>query len=248
MFGLSDLKKRVSKPIDPGPRGPGAIEFVGLTKSYWTNSDHRKFVLKDCNALFPAGCKIALLGSNGAGKSTLLRLISGAQDFDNGQIIRYGTVSYPIGYSGSFHGDLTGAQNVRFVGRVHGVDTDALLAYVEDFAELGDFLYMPFRTYSSGMRARLAFAVSMGVPFDCYLVDEVTSVGDQSFRDKCAEAFHTRLAGATTVLATHGLAQVKSFCDMGAVLHDGQLTVYDSVDEAILVHQANLARARTATS
>lgn len=221
-------------------RGPGAVEFVSMTKSYRTNSDDRRYVLRDCNVLFPAGAKIALFGSNGAGKSTLLRMISGAQDPDLGRVIRYGSVSWPIGFGGSFHPDLTGAQNTRFVGRVHGVDTDALLAFVHDFTELKDFFFMPFRTYSSGMRARLAFAVSMGVPFDCYLVDEVTSVGDQNFRDKCQATFQTRLQSATAIVATHGLRQAKSFCSSGAVLHDGNLTYYEDIDEAIEIHQYNM--------
>lgn len=230
--------------IDHDPRAPGAVEFVSLTKSYRTNADHRKFVLQDCNMLFPAGSKIALFGSNGAGKSTLLRIISGAQDADAGRVVRYGSVSWPIGFGGSFHPDLTGAQNTRFVGRVHGVDTDALLAFVHDFTELKDFFFMPFRTYSSGMRARLAFAVSMGVPFDCYLVDEVTSVGDQGFRDKCQETFQTRLRGATAIVATHGLQQAKNLCDSAAVLHDGHMTYFEDIEEAIEVHQRNMKLAK----
>lgn len=225
---------------EPSWRATGAVEFVKLTKSYRTNSDHRKFVVSDCDMLFPSGHKIALLGSNGAGKSTLMRIISGAQDADSGNVIRYGTVSWPIGFGGSFHPDLTGAQNTRFVGRVHGVDTDELLAFVHDFTELKDFFFMPVRTYSAGMRARLAFAVSMGVPFDCYLVDEVTSVGDQGFRDKCEETFRTRLHGATAIVATHGLQQARKLCDMAAVLHAGELKLYENVDEAIMIHERNM--------
>lgn len=232
-------------PPDPASlRGPGAVEFVGLTKSYRTNSDHRKFVLNNSNVLFPAGQKIALLGGNGAGKSTLMRIISGAQDADSGHVIRYGSVSWPIGFGGSFHGDLTGAQNTRFVGRVHGVDTDALLAFVHDFSELKDFFFMPVRSYSSGMRARLAFAVSMGVPFDCYLVDEVTSVGDQSFRDKATEAFHTRLRDASAIVATHGMHQARKLCDKGAVLYQGTMTYYEDLEEAIFVHERNMAASK----
>lgn len=226
-------------------RAPGAVEFVNVTKSYRTNSDHRKYVLRDSNMLFPAGHKIALLGSNGAGKSTILRIISGAQDADSGKIIRYGSVSWPIGFGGSFHPDLTGAQNTRFVGRVHGVDTDGLLAFVHDFTELKDSFFMPVRTYSSGMRARLAFAMSLGVPFDCYLVDEVTAVGDQSFRDKCEEAFRTLLHGATAIVATHGLQQARKLCDMGAVLHNGELMFYENIDEAIMVHERNMKAAKS---
>lgn len=250
-MGMMHSSARVAVPSEADParrsrpaRSAGAVEFVGLSKSYRTTSDHRKYVLQDSHVLFPAGHKIALLGGNGAGKSTLLRIISGAQDADSGRVIRYGSVSWPIGFGGSFHGDLTGAQNTRFVGRVHGVDTDALLAFVHEFSELEDFFFMPVRSYSSGMRARLAFAVSMGVPFDCYLVDEVTSVGDQGFRDKCVEAFQSRLSGATAIVATHGMGQARKLCDHGAVLHKGTMSYFDDIEDAIAQHQANMDAAK----
>ncbi|WP_438987891.1 ABC transporter ATP-binding protein, partial [Marivivens donghaensis] len=140
----------------------------------------------------PAGTSVALLGVNGAGKSTLLNMISGSLRPDEDRILRNGTVSRPVGFAGSFHGDLTGAQNTRFVARTYGVDTDELLDFVTDFANLGDQINDPVRGYSSGMRARLAFALSMGLPFDLYLVDEVTAVGDTKFRAKSAIAFKSR--------------------------------------------------------
>src|SRR5690606_21100756 len=128
---------------------------------------------------------IAVIGRNGAGKSTLLRLVAGTLRPDRGEIRRHGRVSWPMGFSGAFHPALTGRQNARFVARIYGVDTDRLVADVADFAELGEFLDMPFQTYSAGMRARLAFGVSLAVSFDCYLVDEITAVGDAAFQDKC---------------------------------------------------------------
>ncbi|MBE3639005.1 ABC transporter ATP-binding protein [Mangrovicoccus algicola] len=226
-------------PGPPRPAGPGSVRFVSVSKSYRTGFRQRKYVIRDCSVLFPAGRKVALLGHNGSGKSTMMRLISGAQDYDSGEIICNGAMSWPIGFAGAFHPEMTGAQNARFVARVHGIDTDAMVDFVQDFSELGDYLDMPFRTYSSGMRARLAFGVSMGVPFDCYLVDEVTSVGDKRFREKCAETFHTRLSRASAIMATHSLTQVKTMCDMAAVLHAGTLTLYDSVEEGLEVHKAN---------
>ncbi len=241
---------RLGRPDAAADRGParadpqpGALRFINVTKSFATVGDGRKYVIRDASFDIPAGRKIALLGRNGAGKSTLLSVISGAQDVDCGRIERHGTVSYPIGYGGSFHGDLTGAQNARFVARVHGVDTEALLAYVHEFTELGDFFFMPLRTYSSGMRARLTFAVSMCLPFDCYLVDEITAVGDQAFRDRAVEAFRTRLQRATAIFATHNLSQAAAICDMGAVLNDGEMQLFASVDDAIEVHRANLQTA-----
>lgn len=219
------------------------IELRNASKSYATGSG-RKYVLRDCSFRFPPGKVIGLLGRNGAGKSTMLRLIAGTQDLDSGEIIRHGTVSYPIGFAGSFHADLTGSQNARFVARIYGADTDALCDYVKDFTELGEFFHMPLRTYSSGMRARLAFGISMGLPFDTYLIDEVTSVGDQNFRDKAERVFREKLAGAGAIMVSHGLPQIKKMCDEAAVLENGILTYYPDVQEAIEVHQHNMKLSR----
>ncbi|MEP0091076.1 MAG: ATP-binding cassette domain-containing protein [Paracoccaceae bacterium] len=132
-----------------------------------------------------AGRAVGLLGRNGAGKSSLLQMIAGTMRPSKGSIDIGGTVSWPVGFAGSFHGDLTGLQNTRFVARIYGVETNQLVAFVEDFAELGHHFRLPFRSYSQGMRARLGFAMSMGIGFDFYLIDEVTSVGDAAFREKC---------------------------------------------------------------
>ncbi|QDY70339.1 ABC transporter ATP-binding protein [Qingshengfaniella alkalisoli] len=216
------------------------IEFVNLSKSYPVQGGKHKTVLHRCSVKFPSDKSVGLLGRNGAGKSTLLRLIAGTQDATTGRVIRRGNVSWPIGFAGSFHPDLTGAQNTRFVARIYGADTDALLRFVQDFCELGDYFHMPVRSYSSGMKARLAFGVSMGVPFDVYLVDEVTSVGDQRFREKCAEIFKERLKHSPAFMVSHSLGQVRDMCDMGAVLNNGILTLYDDVNEAIAVHRKNM--------
>ncbi|WP_193140403.1 MULTISPECIES: ABC transporter ATP-binding protein [unclassified Meridianimarinicoccus] len=215
------------------------IEFRNLTKSYRTDAG-RKVVLDNCTITFPSGKVIGLLGRNGAGKSTLLRLIAGTQDVDSGEIIRHGTVSYPIGFAGSFHPDLTGAQNARFVARIYGADTDALADYVMDFTELGEFYHMPLRTYSSGMRARLAFGISMGLPFDTYLIDEVTSVGDQAFRDKAERVFKSKISSAGAIMVSHGMGQIRSMCDEAAVLDRGKMTYFDNVNDAIAFHERNM--------
>jgi capsular polysaccharide transport system ATP-binding protein len=140
------------------------IEFRGVSKHYLTQTS-RKVVVDGLTLSLPWGAKVGVLGRNGAGKSTLLGMVSGTVRPDAGRIVRHGAISWPLGFGGSFHGELTGAQNVRFVARIYGVDTAALLAFVADFAELGDFIDMPVRSYSSGMRARLAFGMSMGIDF-----------------------------------------------------------------------------------
>ena len=161
-------------------------------------------------------------------------------DHVRGQILRQRRVSWPMGFAGSFHPALTGAQNTRFVGRVYGRDTALLEEYVQDFAELGAFYHLPVSTYSSGMKARLAFALSMGVDFQVYLVDEVIGVGDTAFRRKCATAFRQRMDRARVLMISHSAATLRQFCDSGLVIEAGRLTFFDTVEAAIDAHEANL--------
>lgn len=212
-----------------------------LTKTFPLGGQ-RKTVVRDLTATFPTGASVALLGRNGAGKSTLLKLISGTIRPTSGRVLSTGSISYPVGFAGSFHADLTGAQNTRFVARLYGVDTDELMDFVADFAELGRHFHMPFRTYSSGMRARLSFGVSMGIPFDTYLVDEVTSVGDGAFRSKSIAMFDDRRARSGVILVSHSAPMIKRVCDMAAVLENGDLTFYEDVDEALERHDLNLQK------
>lgn len=218
------------------------IRLENLTKAYWLGG-RQKVVADNISATFPTGTSVALLGRNGAGKSSLLRMIAGTMDADYGRITSDGTISWPVGFAGSFHRDLTGAQNTRFIARVYGVDTDALADFVEDFAELGPHFYMPFRTYSSGMRSRLSFGVSMGIRFDTYLVDEVTSVGDASFKMKSRAVFLERVRTSGAIVVTHSMKMVRRLCTAGAVLESGQLSFYDDIEAAIAHHEANLGAA-----
>ena len=183
---------------------------------------------------------MALLGRNGAGKSTLLKIIGGTMRPDYGEVLSTGSISWQIGFAGSFHPDLTGAQNTRFIARVYGVDTDGLEDYVLDFAELGESFWMPVRTYSSGMRARLAFGVTMGIPFSYYLIDEVTSVGDASFREKCRAVLEDRLDQSGSIVVSHSEGALKSLCSAGAVLEDGRLYYYDALEDALAHHADNM--------
>ncbi|MAY32148.1 MAG: ABC transporter ATP-binding protein [Rhodovulum sp.] len=212
------------------------IRLHNLSKSYLVNGV-RTVVADGLNATFETRGATALLGRNGAGKSSLLRMIAGTMDPDDGQIVKTGRVSWPVGFAGSFHGDLSGAQNARFIARVQGVDTDEMLDAVARFTGLGAHFHTPVKTYSAGMRARLAFAVSMAIPFDTYLVDEVTSVGDAEFKRKSEALFHERLQHSGAIIVTHALGLVQRLCDKAAVLDHGRLTFYTDIDQAIRHHQ-----------
>lgn len=215
------------------------IRLENLSKSFPTRWG-RKVVIDSASVTFPTGVSVALLARNGAGKSTLMGMIGGTIQPTGGRIIREGTVSWPVGFKGSFHREMTGAQNTRFVARIYGVDTEALTGFVEDFAELGPHFHAPVRTYSSGMVSRLAFGVSIGIPFDTYLVDEVTSVGDAVFKRKSRLVFLERMKTAGAVVVTHSMNQVRKLCTAGVVLEDGKLIYFDDVEEAIARHQENL--------
>lgn len=218
------------------------IEFRDVSKYYLTQTG-RKVVLDHLDLVLPTGAKVGVLGRNGAGKSTLLAMVSGTNRPSSGEIRRHATISWPLGFAGSFHPELTGAQNVRFVARIYGIDTDALIAYVEDFAELGAFLDMPVRSYSSGMRARLAFGMSMGVAFDWYLVDEITAVGDSRFRRKSLAVFKNRLKNAGLLMTSHATETIRSYCTSGLVLERGRAHYFEDVEEAIAVHERNMREA-----
>lgn len=213
------------------------VRFENTTKGFWTGG-HYHPVIDNLSLTIPAGRSLALLGRNGAGKSSLLRLIAGTLRPDCGRVTVSGRVSWPVGFGGSFHRDLTGAQNVRFVARVHGIDTGHLLEFVEEFSELGVYFHRPVGTYSSGMRARLAFGTSMGVPFDTYLVDEVTAVGDAAFRRKSRDIFRARIRAAGAIVVNHDMRQIRNFCDAGLVLENGRLVMFDDLEQAIATHKA----------
>ena len=215
------------------------IHIENLTKFFWVKGK-KKYVVRDATAIFPDTTSVGLLGRNGAGKSTLLKILGGQMRPNYGSITSSGKISWQIGFAGSFHRELTGAQNVKFVARVYGVDTHDLCEYVNDFAQLGDSFYMPFRTYSSGMRARLAFGVSMGIPFSYYLIDEVTSVGDKAFRTKCATVLDERLNNAGAIVVSHSDHTLRRMCTAGAVLKEGKLHWFDDIEEAIAFHNSNM--------
>ncbi|HBD2037182.1 TPA: ABC transporter ATP-binding protein, partial [Escherichia coli] len=180
----------------------------------------RHYVFKDLNVEFPEGKSVALLGRNGAGKSTLLRIIGGIDKPDYGAVITNRSISWPVGLSGGFQGSLTGRENVKFVARLYAKQGDLKnkVAFVEEFSELGMYFDMPIKSYSSGMKSRLGFGLSMAFEFDYYLVDEITSVGDARFREKCAEIFKSRHSESNFLMVSHNLNSIREFCDVAIFL------------------------------
>ena len=208
------------------------LALQSVTKSF-PAGDSRKFVLQDCSFQLGAAQRLAIIGPNGSGKTTLIRVLAGSEPVDSGIIHRNGRVSFPVGFRGTFSPELSGAENVRFLARIYGMDEDQMLDWVQDFCEIGDYFHMPVRTYSAGMFGRIAFAASFAVDFDFYLVDEVVETGDRRFRDKCAAAFNARLQTASLILISQNMRTIRAFCESGAVLYNGKLTFYDDLDDAI---------------
>jgi capsular polysaccharide transport system ATP-binding protein len=212
------------------------IEVHNLSKAYPLRHGMNQ-VLDNISITFPTGENIGILGRNGAGKSTLLRILANIEQPDSGDVISHQRVSWPIGFAGGFNGSLTGAENTRFVARIYGADIDEISEYTWEFSELKDYFFMPLRTYSMGMRARLAFSLSMAIDFSVYLIDEVTAVGDKPFQQKCRGAFAERRQRSSVILVSHNINTVKQYCDKCAVLVDGTLQMFDTVDAAAEVYE-----------
>lgn len=216
------------------------ITFNAVDKRYRIRGGY-KVILENADIHLP-NRNIAVLGANGTGKSTLLRMISGAEKPDSGVIECDRRVSFPLGFAGSFNGTLSGIENALFTSRIYGEDTEAVIEYVKEFSQLGEQLYMPFKTYSSGMRARLAFGVSLAIDFEIYLVDEITAVGDARFRERSKEAFKSKLDTASIVMVSHSVGTLRDYCDAGVVLDEGRMYYYDDLEEAIRHHNKNMGQ------
>jgi len=208
------------------------IALEGVAKTYRTRTGH-KTVLANANATFESGHNFGILGVNGAGKSTLIRLLAGSERPDRGVVRRHARVSFPLGFGGTFHGALSGRENAAFLARIYGARLRSVIDYVAAFSELAEYFDMPVNTYSAGMRGRLAFAACLAIDFDVYLIDEVTEIGDQRFRRRCAEAFRERMARSDIILVTHNPQTLRQYCDRGAVLADGALSLYDDIGDAL---------------
>lgn len=213
------------------------IKLDGITK-YYRSSKGKQYVFKDLSFDIPSGFNIALLGSNGAGKSTLFRLLAGSEYPNRGKIRTDLSLSWPVALSTGIHAQMTGRENSRFIGRVNGVDNlDEYVDKVIEFSDLGIKFDLPVKTYSSGMRSRLAFACSLGIDFDTYLIDEVTAVGDKAFKEKAKKQLLNKTRTANVIMVSHQLSELREFCDSAIVLKQGVLQFFDSIEDGIRYYE-----------
>lgn len=208
------------------------VTFEHVYKSYLTKAGINP-VLNDVNLVIRPGQRLGILGKNGAGKSTLVSLISGATKPTKGKVSRSMSVSWPLGLAAGLQSNLTGYDNVRFIARIYGVDPAFSDQFIQDFTELGHYLDEPVKTYSSGMRSKLGFAISFLVDFDCYLIDEALAVGDARFREKCHYELFERRKDAALVLVSHNNELIRQYCDSAVLLKDRTIYHFSSLDEAI---------------
>ena len=211
------------------------IRGVSIVKDYHITGGTRR-VLDNVNFEVRAGERLAVLGRNGAGKSTLVRIVGGVERPTSGRIERHMSMSWPLGLAGGFQGSLTGYDNIKFIARIYNRPTEEVRDYVEDFSDLGRYLKAPVRTYSSGMRARLAFGLSLAIDFDCYLIDEVIFVGDQSFHKRCRYEIFEKRADRAIMLVSHDAGILNEYCNGAIVLHQGKCKTFFDVPLAIDIY------------
>lgn len=211
------------------------IHCHNLTKTYPLGHG-RKTVFRGLNLDIGRGEKLGVLGRNGAGKTTLIKLLGGVEMPTSGSISRKMTVSWPLGFGGGFQGSLTGYDNARFIARIYGREYGDIVDFIEDFTELGRQLSMPVKTYSAGMRARLAFALSLVIEFDCYLIDEVIMVGDQNFQRKCHEEIFVKRHDRALIMASHSIDFIRQYCSKALVLNNGSAVIMDDIEQALDIY------------
>lgn len=214
------------------------ILLEDVSKFYKTRGVGKRWVLRDANAVIRPGDRVGILGRNGSGKSTLIRMIGGVEFPTSGRIERRMSVSWPLARRMGLHGQLTASANARFLARIYERDAEALVRAVNEFAELDDYMEMPISTFSAGMMSRLQFGLSLAMDFDCYLIDEATAAGDERFVTRARQALETKLRTRAIVMVSHNARHIRTFCRTAAVLHDGTLTFFEDLDEAIATYEA----------
>jgi len=215
------------------------IVLENVTK-YFKTKHGKKYILKNVTMTIPEDTNVGILGVNGTGKSTFLRMLGGIDFPNGGKIFSDKSFSWPMGLAGGFQGSMTGQQNVKFVARVFGKDVkeiNKIIDFVKDFSELGDYFDMPIKIYSSGMKSRLNFGLSLAFDFDYILIDETLSVGDARFKKKSKEALMKKIEKSNVLMVSHSMNDLKSICDVGIVLNNGEIAYYEDINEAIKIYQ-----------
>ena len=216
------------------------IKLDNLTKFYPLSNGDKHFVFREFTFTFPDDCSIGLIGRNGAGKSTLMRLLSGADIPNAGKVITDKKISWPVGLAGGFQHALSARDNVKFIARVYGYRGEALeekVSYIEEFAEIGKYFDEPMNTYSSGMRSRIGFGLSMAFDFDYYLIDEAGAVGDAKFKQKSDAIYKEKLSNSKVIMVSHDMSEIEQWCDKVILVNCGTATVYDDVKEGIEMYK-----------
>ena len=214
----------------------GVLRCIDVVKEYHVPGAGVRRVLDNVNLDVQYGQRLGILGRNGAGKSTLIKIMGGVELATSGRIERTMSVSWPLAFSGAFQGSLTGLDNTKFICRIYGLDYQSTRDFVDDFAELGSQLAEPVKTYSTGMRSRLAFALTIAIEFDCYLIDEVIMVGDKRFMRRCQEELFEKRADRAMVVVSHDMSLIKDLCNSAVIIHNSQVEMCDTVDEAIEIY------------
>lgn len=211
------------------------IELINVTK-YYKTEHAKKYVVKNLNFTIPENINVGILGRNGAGKSTLLRMLGGIDFPNSGKIKSDRSFSWPMGLAGGFQGSMTGRQNVKFVCRIYGrsdAEIREAIESVKEFSELEDYFEMPIKTYSSGMKSRLSFGLSLAFDFDYLIIDETLSVGDANFQVKAKAALRKKIETCNVLLCSHSMPVLQEICDAGIVVNDGKLEYFEKIEDAI---------------
>lgn len=223
------------------------IELRNITKSYVLDDGTRHYIFRDLSFTFPEGANIGLIGRNGAGKSTLLRIIGGIDTPDRGQVLTDKRISWPVGLSGAMQPSLTGRDTIKFVCHIYGAEGEERrekIRFVQDFAELGEYFDQPTGTYSSGMRARLNFGMSLAFDFDYYLMDEVGAVGDAAFKEKSRKILDERVSTSNVIMVSHAMSEIAKRCDVVVLVQDGEAILYENVKDGIAAYQSMTGKPR----
>lgn len=208
------------------------IAFENVSKSFWTGKS-RKIILDRASFKVDIGNSLGILARNGSGKTTIINMMAGLEKPDEGKVVRTSRISFPLGFMGGVISKHTATENSRYIARLYGLDPDYVESFCRWLAGIEEYFDMPVGTYSSGMRSRFSFSLMLALEFDIYLIDEgMPASTDVEFNRKAGQILRQRLANATVVVVSHQPATLEKFCRSAAVLRNGQLYMFETLEEA----------------